>query len=129
MPVLRVLKGVPVMPHFHEGADNPFGLGAVDLGEFLTGALLRAGFDKGVLVGALYRYRSNRSQNLIGALRQHIIDQELGGTVLGLVRQDVGVKLPGEAVDSNNRYFRGWAGDWPLSSGRRLVSKWTSSPG
>ena len=92
------------VPHRHQGADDPFGLavglGAVDLGEFLPDAVGLARLGEGMVVGAFIFFAvvGIGIVDLVRTLCQHLVDQELGGAVLGLVEQDVGVKLTGEVV-------------------------------
>ncbi|MEQ1558690.1 MAG: hypothetical protein ABL933_07080 [Methyloglobulus sp.] len=132
-----VFKSLLTMPHLHQGRDHALGfavgLGSVDFGELLADALLLAGFDEGMIVGALILLAIVGVSviDLVRALGDDVIHQELGGAALGLVRQDVGVQLPGEVVDypqgtrATNRYSLGCVGVWPLSNGRRLVKRAT----
>ncbi len=108
-----VLKSLLTMPHLHQGTDHALGLavglGPVDLGEFLADALLLAGLDEGMLVGAFVFFAIVGVSviDLVRALCQDIVDQELGGAALGLVGQDIGVQLPGEVVDGDEQVFPG----------------------
>ena len=105
------------MPHFHQGTDDPFGLAvglwAVDLGELLADVVAFASLDKGMLVSApvLLAVVGVGVVDLVRALGNDVADQELGGAVLGLVGQDVGV-----AHGRSRRWRRTgipWAGSAP----------------
>jgi hypothetical protein len=131
-----VLESMLAVPHLHEGADDTFGLavclGSVDFGELFADAVLLAGLDEGVVVSAL------------------IFLAVVGVCVIGLVRAMGDMTLPTKcraalpwvlsgrmsaysslekSSMAMNRYSLGCVGDWPLSKGRRLVSKWTSCQG
>ena len=123
------------MPHLHQGTDDAFGLavglGPVDLGELLADAVAFAGLDEGVAVGALVFLAvvGVGVFNLIRALLEHVVDQEMGGAVWVLSGRMSAYSSLEKSSMATNRYSLGCVGDWPLSNGRRLVSKCTSSPG
>ncbi len=48
--------------------------------------------------------------DLVRALGNDVADQNLGDAILGLVRQDAGVKLAGEVVHSDEQVFPGLGG-------------------
>ena len=130
-----ILKFDFVMQHFHESADNSLGftvgLGTVDLGEFLANVVGLARDGECVAAGTPVRLAVVRVGvfDLVGALRQHVVDEKPGGAILGFVWQDVSVQLTGEVINypkgtrATNRYSLDCVADWPLSRGKRLVSK------
>ena len=126
MAVLSVLEYLLAMPHVHQGTDDPFrlavGLWTVDAGELLADALLFAGLDEGMPVSppvflAVVRVGIVK---LVRALGDHVVGEEAGGTVLGLVGQDVGIQLTGEVVNGDKQVFPGLGGRLALKQRQPL---------
>ncbi len=83
------------MSHFHQGAEVVLGLAVglwlIDFGEFLDDTVAFTSLNEGILVGAhvLLAVIGVGVVDLVRALGNYAAGQELGGTVLGLVRQEV----------------------------------------
>lgn len=112
-----ILALCSVMPRLHQGTDNPsgllcprghaVGLGAVDFGELLADAISFASLYESMVVSAfiVFTVIGIGVVDWVRALRQHVLDQELGGTALGFIGQDVGVKLAGKVVNGDKQVF------------------------
>ena len=134
-PVGAVFEFNLIVPHVHQGTDHSLGLtiglGSVHLGEFLADAMALAGHDKSMAVSALIFLAvvGIGVIDLVRALGENCVDEEMGGAVLGLVGQNVGVKLSGKIVDSNKEVFPGLCRRLPLKQRQTFRVEMDEFPG
>ena len=97
LPMFRTVKRLFLMPHLHQGTDNPFrltvGLRTGNPGKLLTNPVLVTGYTKS-MVGRAFVFRTVvgvNALNQVWAGINQVSSQKLGGTVCGFVRQNGGV--------------------------------------
>ena len=97
LPVFRTLKRLFLMPHLHQGTDNPLrltvGLRTGNPGKLLTNPVLITGYTES-MVGRAFIFRTVvgvNALNQVWAGINQVFGQKLGGTVCGFVRQNGGV--------------------------------------
>ncbi len=97
LPMFRTLKRLFLMPHLHQGTDNPLrltvGLRTGNPGKLLTNPVLVTGYTES-MVGRAFVFRTVvgvNALNQVWAGINQLFGQKLGGAVCGFVRQNGGV--------------------------------------
>ena len=111
LSLCAVSKDKFIVPHFHNGSDDPLcfaiGLRSGNASKLLTDAVLHAGIDESMVRSAFVFFTVVRVGviNLIWTLSDDIVYQECRSTVLGLIGHDVGVQFAREVVDGDKQVF------------------------
>ena len=97
LPMFQTLKRLFLMPHLHQGTDNPLrltvGLRTGNPGKLLTNPVLVTGYTES-MVGRAFVFRTVvgvNALNQVWAGINQVFGQKLGGAVCGFVRQNGGV--------------------------------------